>query len=124
VNQVIAIAVGGAVGCVLRFWMSTGVYQLLGRDFPYGTLAVNVLGSLTIGVLYVLLQERLSLDSTWRALLLIGLLGGFTTFSAFAIETVNLIEQNEIIKALGNMLLSVILCVGGAWLGVLAGRSL
>ncbi len=122
--QVLAIAAGGALGAVLRFWMSNGVYALLGRGFPYGTLAVNVLGSLLMGFLFVLLIDKFSLGPNWRAALLIGLLGAFTTFSAFSMETLNLIEEGETMKALLNMGLSVVLCVGAAWAGVLVGRSI
>lgn len=123
-GQVIAIAVGGAVGSVLRFWLSTGVHALLGRAFPYGTLAVNIVGCLLMGVLFVLLTERLSLGPLWRAGLLVGVLGGFTTFSAFSMETVTLIEEGTPLKALANILLSVIVCVGATWIGVIAGRQL
>jgi len=122
--QVLAIAAGGALGAVLRFWMSSGVYALLGRGFPYGTLAVNVLGSLLMGFLFVLLIDKLSLGPNWRAALLIGLLGAFTTFSTFSMETLNLVEEGEIMKALLNTVLSVVLCVGAAWAGVLVGRSI
>ncbi len=121
--QALAIATGGAVGALLRFWMSNGIYALLGRSFPFGTLAVNVLGSLLMGFLYVLLIDKLSLGPHWRAALLIGLLGAFTTFSTFSIETLNLIEEGEAMKALLNVILSVVLCLGAAWLGVLAGRT-
>lgn len=122
--QALAIAAGGAVGALLRFWVSNGIYTLVGRTFPYGTLAVNVLGSLLMGLLYVLLVDKLILGPNWRAALLIGLLGAFTTFSTFSIETLNLIEEGEAIRALLNVLLSVTLCLGAAWVGVLAGRSL
>ncbi len=122
--QVIAIAAGGALGSLLRFWASNGVYALLGRAFPYGTLTVNVVGSLAMGFLYVLLIERMSVGPEARAAVLIGLLGGFTTFSSFSIETMNLIEQAEYLKAILNMLLSVLICVPAAWLGLLAARSL
>jgi CrcB protein len=121
--QTLAIAAGGAVGALLRFWASNGVYALLGRTFPYGTLAVNVLGSLLMGLLYVLLLDKLALGPQWRAALLVGLLGAFTTFSTFSIETLNLVEEGEAIKALLNVLLSVVLCLIAAWIGVLAGRS-
>lgn len=121
--QALAIAAGGAVGALLRFWVSNGIYALVGRTFPYGTLAVNVLGSLLMGLLYVLLLDKLALGPQWRAALLVGLLGAFTTFSTFSIETLNLVEEGEAIKALLNVLLSVSLCLLAAWIGVLAGRS-
>ena len=123
-TQTLAIAAGGAVGALLRFWVSTGVYSLLGRGFPYGTLAVNVLGSFLMGFLFVLLNERMIASPELRAALLIGLLGAFTTFSTFSIETINLIEQAAFFKAGANMLLSVLLCVVAAGAGLLIGRQL
>lgn len=122
--QTLAIAGGGAIGALLRFWMSNGVYALLGRGFPYGTLAVNVLGSLLMGVLYVLLLEKLALGPVARAALLVGLLGAFTTFSTFSIETLNLVEAGEMLRAGLNVVLSVALCIGATWVGVIAGRTL
>jgi CrcB protein len=121
---VLAVAAGGAVGSVLRFWMSTGVHALVGRSFPYGTLAVNVLGCLSMGFLFVLFLERLSDDAVLRAGILIGVLGGFTTFSSFSIETFNLIEQGAHLKAAINMVASLVLCVAATWIGVILARQL
>lgn len=123
-TQLIAIAVGGAVGSVARFLMSGWVHSWAGRGFPYGTLAVNVVGSLLIGLLFVVMLERMPSDSLWRAGLLIGVLGGFTTFSSFSFETVALIEDGEPIKALGNVLASVALCLAATWIGIRLGRQL
>lgn len=123
-NQTFAIAAGGAVGALLRFWVSGAVYAVLGRAFPYGTLAVNVLGSLIMGYLYVVMTERMALGAEWRAFALIGLLGAFTTFSTFSIETLNLIEQAAYARALANMLLSVTACILACFVGVHFARQL
>ena len=122
-NQVLAIAAGGAVGSVLRFWMSTWVHSYAGRAFPYGTLTVNVLGCLAMGFLFVLFVDRLSDNAVLRAGVLIGVLGGFTTFSSFSIETFNLIEQGAWLKAVVNMTGSLLLCIGATWVGVILGRQ-
>ena len=123
-KNILAIGLGGAAGSLLRFWMSTWVHAFAWRGFPYGTLAVNVLGCLAMGFLFVLFFERLSDNTVLRAGVLIGVLGGFTTFSSFSIETFNLIETGEVAKAVWNMLGSLILCVGATWIGVILGRQL
>jgi CrcB protein len=123
-TQVLAIAAGGAIGALLRYWMSTAVQTRTTSVFPYGTLTVNVIGSLLIGFLYIWLTERLAVGPAVRAFMLIGVLGAFTTFSTFSIETLNLMESGHLGKALVNMLVSVIVCVGAAGLGVLAARQL
>jgi CrcB protein len=121
--QLIAIAAGGALGAVFRFLVSTGVHSWLGRSFPYGTLTVNVGGSLLIGLLYVLFHERLEVATYWRALLMVGMLGAFTTFSTFSMETFELLEQGQLLKAVLNVTLNVLLCVTAAWIGVLMARA-
>jgi CrcB protein len=123
-NQVLAIAGGGAIGALLRYWVSSGVYLLAGRDFPYGTLVVNVLGSLLMGFLYIWLLERTLGGVAMRAFVLIGLLGAFTTFSTFSMETLNLMEAGHIGRAILNTLMSVVLCIGAAALGVMLARQL
>ncbi len=120
--QLLFIAAGGALGAVSRYGVSSGVYHLLGRGFPYGTLAVNLIGSFLIGLLSIWLIERFSFSPEWRAAVLIGFLGAFTTFSTFSLETLTLIEQSAYLKAGLNMLLSVTTCLIAVWLGVITAR--
>ena len=123
-KALIFIALGGAVGAVLRYLTSVAVYAFMGRGFPYGTLFVNVSGSMLMGVLSVIMLERLDLGPEWRAAVLVGVLGSFTTFSTFSIETLNLLEQGEMVRAMANIVLSVLLCLVAVWSGVLIGRQL
>ena len=123
-TQLIYIAIGGAIGAVLRFTLSNGIYAWLGRGFPWGTLVVNVFGSLLMGLLYVFFVERMSVSVEMRSLILVGLLGAFTTFSTFSIETLNLIESGDLIPAGINMFVSVFCCVAACWLGLILGRQL
>lgn len=123
-TRILLIAAGGAAGALLRFWLSNAVHLWLGRDFPYGTLVVNVFGSLAMGLMYVFLFERMDVSPEVRAALIVGLLGAFTTFSTFSMETLNLFENGEQIKAGINILLSVTLSVLGCWLGLLLGRQI
>ena len=122
--QILAIAGGGALGALGRFWMSTGVYRLVGRDFPWGTLAVNALGSFLMGVLFVLFIERLAVGSDVRAAVLVGFLGAFTTFSTFSVETLVLIEDGYLARAFLNIWVSVLVCLLACWAGFALGRSL
>jgi len=124
VLQLLAIAGGGALGAVFRFGVSNGVYRILGRDFPYGTLAVNVIGSLLMGVLFTLFVERMAISAEWRSAILIGFLGAFTTFSTFSFETISLIQSGALLRAMLNIVISVILCLSATWLGLGIGRQL
>lgn len=123
-TNVLYIAAGGAAGALARYWTAGGIQTLLGGAFPYGTLVVNVSGCLAMGFLYTLLFERLNLGVEWRAGLLIGFLGAYTTFSSFSIETLNLLEAGEQLRAGLNALLSVTLCLLACWAGLVLGRQI
>lgn len=121
--QLLAIAGGGALGAVLRFLMASNIHRVFGLAFPYGTLAVNVLGSFAIGIVFVLIVERGVLSAEWRNILVIGFLGAFTTFSTFSIETLGLLESGELSRAALNIVLSLTLCFLATWFGLLIGRQ-
>ncbi len=124
-NQLISIALGGAFGAVIRFLMSSGLYQWLGRGFPYGTLAVNLVGSFLMGLLTeALILERIAIAVEYRAAILVGFIGAFTTFSTFSLETIYLLEQGNLSKAGLNILISVLACLVAVWIGLLFGRVL
>jgi len=116
-KTILLIAVGGALGAVMRFLSQVTVYELVGRSFPYGTLFVNVTGSFLMGLLSIFLVEKFNLGAEWHMAILIGVLGSFTTFSTFSIETLVLFEQGDMFKALANIMLSVTLCIGAVWTG-------
>jgi CrcB protein len=122
--KVLAIATGGALGAILRFAISNATHMFLGRGFPYGTLMVNIIGCLGMGILYVVFLERLTLGPEWRAAMQIGLLGALTTFSTFSMETLLLIQGGEAQKAVLNIFLSVFLCLAATWAGMLMGRQI
>ena len=123
-KTILFIAGGGAIGAVMRYGASLGVYSLFGRGFPYGTLFVNVTGSLLMGVLSIVLLERFNVGPEWRAAILVGLLGSFTTFSTFSLETLNLLEQGDMMRAMANIAFSIIVCLAAVWVGVSIGRQL
>ena len=120
----IAIAVGGSLGAVSRYWVSSTTYQWLGQGFPYGTLAVNLLGSLVMGFLSVLLVHRFHVSEEIRIGLLAGFLGSFTTFSTFAMDTLHLASNEALLKAIIYILFSVLFCIIGAWGGLVAARQM
>lgn len=115
---------GGSLGALMRFIVSSSVNEKLGTSFPYGTLTVNVLGSFVMGLLAMFLVERMGLDPLIRLGVFVGFLGAFTTFSTFSMETLNLFEQGENVRALANMFISVIFSVLAVWLGVMLGKQL
>lgn len=122
-NQLLGIMLGGAIGSLLRYLLSNGVYAWLGRGFPYGTLAVNVIGSFLMGLLTILLIEKFDISETVRLILLVGFLGAFTTFSTFSLDTLNLINQGQLLRAALNMFLNVGICVLAVWIGIILAKQ-
>jgi len=120
----VGVAIGGAIGSVLRYLVHTHSATWFGSAFPVGTLLVNVLGSLLIGFLSFLLLERFIVSDEIRFAILVGLLGGFTTFSTFSLETLNLIQQGNFLNAFANIFASVILCLLACFVGLSLARAL
>ena len=121
-SEIIAIAVGGALGALSRFWATNLANILFGTDFPYGILLVNVAGSFAIGIVFILLVERSLLPTFWGAGLMVGFLGAFTTFSAFSLQALGLLESGRFLAAAIYIAGSVIICILAAALGMLIAR--
>jgi fluoride exporter len=123
------VALGGALGSVARYWMGVRITVLAGLAFPWATILINILGSLAIGFLVTLTgpEGRVPAPLGIRAFLLIGICGGFTTFSAFSLQTLDLARSGRLLLAGANIVLSVVLCLVavafGHWLAKLFGRA-
>ena len=123
--NLILIFLGSGFGGLSRYLISNFVYSLLGRHFPWGTLVVNASGCFIMGVFYVLLLSRFASQAPQiRLFLLVGFLGGYTTFSSFALETWNLLESGALISGFINVLSTIVLCLVFTWLGLIWGRQL
>ena len=114
----VAVAVGGALGAVSRYSFGLVALALIGNRFPWATLGVNVVGSFLIGLAAVLIGDRIVDGELWRPLVIVGFLGAFTTFSAFSLDTLLLLQQGNYNTALAYMLGSVALCLGGTVSGM------
>jgi CrcB protein len=124
-GNILWVGVGGFIGSVFRYVLSGLVQEYTKRDdFPVGTLAVNILGCLSIGLLSQLAEARGALSPETRALVIIGILGGFTTFSSFGNETMNLWRDGESYLAFVNVVAQVMLGLGAVWLGRTIGHEL
>lgn len=120
----VAVALGGVIGCCARYGVSQAVQAFYGRSFPLATLIINVSGCLAMGFLFYLTLERVSISPSLRVAILTGVLGGFTTFSTFAMEALLLAEDGEVRTALLYVALSVGLGIGAAFLGAYWARSI
>ena len=120
------VAIGGAIGTTGRYWLSGVVARLFGETFPWGTLVINVSGSFIIGFFAALTgpDGRVFVGSTARQFVMIGICGGYTTFSSFSLQTLNLMNDGEWFRAAGNIAGSVVLCLLAVWAGFLLAASI
>ena len=119
----LAISVAAIVGANLRFLVGRIATREFGPTFPYGTLAINVVGSIVVGFFVIWTTERVLLDPRWRLLVVVGFCGSFTTFSGYAFESMKLFEQGQWRLMLANVLGSNLLCLGGALVGMALARA-
>ena len=121
------VGLGGALGSMARLWVGARITMLTGIRFPWGTILINLFGSLVIGFFATLIRDRLPVPIEARAFVMVGLCGGFTTFSAFSLQTLELARAGRLLDAGANIMLSVTLCLiavaVGHWLAALFGRA-
>lgn len=122
--QYLAIALGGAAGAMTRFWLHSLAEAYNRSNFPLGTFLVNIAGSLLIGIFFVIFAEKTQLDAQWRPIVIVGFLGAMTTFSAFSLEALLLLEQGLYNTALFYILSSIIVCLLAAFAGMQVTRLL
>lgn len=120
------VAVGGALGSMARFWLAAAVAEILGPQFPWGTILINIVGSFVIGFFATFTGPggRILASFDTRAFVMVGICGGFTTFSSFSLQTLDLARQNHWAQAGANILLSVVMCLIAVWLGHLLAAAL
>lgn len=123
-KETLVVFLGGGIGAAFRYLLQGSVYRFMGTGFPYGTLLVNMIGSFAIGILMAVFEERFLVQPILRLFLTIGILGGFTTFSSFSFETVNLLREGDYLSGTANVVLSILTCLGATWLGSVIGKLL
>jgi CrcB protein len=122
--RALLVGIGGFVGSIARYWVSGLVQSVTGPTFPFGTLAVNVVGSFLLGVVLSLSLDRGLIAADLRLLLTVGVCGGFTTMSTFSYETVELMRDGQLLASVWNVTGTVVACCAAVWLGALAARVL
>ena len=120
----LAISLAAIVGANLRYFLSRLALREFGAVFPYGTLAINIVGSVVVGFFVIWTTERVLLDPRWRLLVVVGFCGSFTTFSSYAFESMAFFEQGQYRLMLLNIFSNNLLCLGGALAGIALARAL
>ncbi len=120
--RILLVFVGGGIGAVCRYLLAGWIYKVIGSDFPYGTLVVNVLGCFVIGLFLTMAEGRFLISPSVRTFVAVGIIGGFTTFSTFNFETLELLKDGAIGFALLNVGASVGIGLSATWIGAIAGR--
>ena len=120
----VMVGIGGCLGSILRFWLGSYIVGKMGTRFPYGTFVVNITGSFLVGLVFAVLTARTYRSPTWRYLIPIGFIGGYTTFSSFEYETLRSIQDGQIGLGLLYVALSVVVGFVAVWGGVIAGRAI
>ena len=125
-NGYLWVAIGGAIGSVARYWATGAVAAAVGAAFPWGTLVVNIVGSFIIGAMAAAVgpETRWSVPDDVRIFVMVGICGGFTTFSSFSLQTLGLIQEGEWGRAVANTVLSFVLCMIAVWAGYAAASRL
>jgi CrcB protein len=118
------VGVGGCLGSILRFWLGSYIGNKMGTRFPYGTLVINITGSFLIGLVFAVLTAKTQWSPNWRYLILIGFIGGYTTFSSFEYETLRTIQDGQIGLGLLYVAASVVVGFVAVWGGMIAGRAI
>jgi CrcB protein len=117
--NILIVATGGAFGSTLRYLMGMGLLSLLGKNFPFSTLSVNILGSFIMGIIYQSVQQGTLSQTPWWPLAGVGFLGALTTFSSFSLDTLLLMQQGDLFKAALNVSLNVVVCILVVYIGML-----
>ena len=121
-NQLLLIFIGGGLGSLVRFAFSKFIQENIDKTFPFGTLGVNVLASLILGILVGMFETKTLINSNYRTFIAIGFCGGFSTFSTFSNDTLQLIQNNRITEAFLNIFLNVILCLLATFGGLMLAK--
>lgn len=122
-SKYMAVAVGGALGALARYWIANVVGARFDSRFPFSTLVINLSGSFVAGFFLTLILERVNLHPNWRLAVAVGFLGAYTTFSTLAYESFKLLEERNIIRGFANLIVSMVMGLMAVWFGVVAARG-